>query len=115
MKKIIGIIVVVLLIPVIIYVIRDIDRTPIYPTTEFNLEKLTRLSSFDLENNFELPKLPNGVGDRWFSNGSIERNVGLGVFDGSKIGNLNINRFRHIYYNVVLNAVPGKNNLIFYI
>ena len=72
------------MIPVVIVTISDIDRTPIYPTTEFNLEKLTRISSFDLENGIELPKMPNGVGDRWLSNGSIERNVGVVVFDGSE-------------------------------
>ena len=37
MKKIIGIIVVILMIPVIISIISDIDRTPVYPTTEFNI------------------------------------------------------------------------------
>lgn len=84
MKKIIGIIVVVLLIPIVIYVIRDIDRTPIYPTTEFNIEKLTRISSIDLKNGIELPKMSNGVGDRWLSDGSFERNVGKVVLDGSE-------------------------------
>src|SRR5690606_10606972 len=60
-------------------------RTPIYPTTEFNIEeKITRISSFDLGNNIELPKLPNGVGDRWYPN-SMQRNVGKEVFDGTKI------------------------------
>lgn len=76
MKKIIGIVVVVLLIPFFIFVISDIDRVPIYPTTEFNIEKITRISSLDIENNdIELVKLPNGVGDRWYPNG-VERNVG---------------------------------------
>lgn len=37
MKKIIGIIVIILMIPVIISIIGDIDRTPVYPTTEFNI------------------------------------------------------------------------------
>ncbi len=70
--------------------ISDIDRKPIYPTTEFNLEKLTRISSLDIENNdIELPKLPNGVGDRWLSDGRIERNVGKVAFDGSEDCNLN--------------------------
>ena len=65
--------------------ISDIDRTPIYPTTEFNIEeKLTRISSIDLENGIELPKLPNSVGDRLFTNGRIERKVGKAVFDGSE-------------------------------
>ncbi len=65
--------------------ISDIDRTPIYPTTEFNIEeKLTRISSIDIENGIELPKMPNGVGDRWLSDGRIERNVGKAVFDGSE-------------------------------
>ena len=79
MKKIIGIIVVVLLIPIIIYVIRDIDRTPIYPATEFTIEKLTRISSLDIENNIELPKLSNDVGDRWLADGRIERKVGKNI------------------------------------
>lgn len=83
MKKIIGIIVVILMIPVIISVIGDIDRTPIYPTTEFNIEKLTRISSLDIENNIELLKLPNGVGDRWLTDGNIERNVGKITVDNS--------------------------------
>ena len=65
--------------------ISDIDRTPIYPTTEFTIEKLTRISSFDIENNdIELPKLLNGVGDRWLSDGSIELNVGKVVLDGNE-------------------------------
>ncbi len=65
--------------------ISDIDRTPIYPTTEFNIEeKITRISSLDIENNdIELPKLPNGVGDRWYPNG-VEIRVGKAVFDGSE-------------------------------
>ena len=68
-----------------IVTISDIDRTPIYPTTEFNLEKLTRISSLDIENNdIELPKLPNGLGDRWLSDATIERNVAVAVFDGSE-------------------------------
>jgi len=84
-KKVIGIIVIILLIPVVIYVIKDIDRTPIYPTTEFNIEKLTRISSLDIENGIELPKLPNGVGDRWLSDGRVERNVsGKVVLDSSE-------------------------------
>ena len=37
MKKVVGIIVIILMIPVIISIIGDIDRTPVYPTTEFNL------------------------------------------------------------------------------
>ena len=81
MKKIIGIIVIVLLIPVVIVTISDIDKTPIYPTTEFNLEKLTRISSIDIENGIELPKMPNGVGDRWLSDGTIQRNIGRILFN----------------------------------
>lgn len=72
------------MIPFIIFVISDIDRKPIYPTTDFNIEKLTRISSIDLENGIELPKMPNGVGDRWLSDGRIERNVGNVVIDGSE-------------------------------
>lgn len=34
------------------------------------------MSSIDIENGIELPKMPNGVGDRWLSNGTIQRNVG---------------------------------------
>ena len=83
MKKIIGIIVVILMIPVIISIIGDIDRTPVYPTTEFNIEKLTRISSLDIENNIELLKLPNGVGDRWLSDGRIEKNVEKITLDSS--------------------------------
>src|SRR5690606_5924252 len=33
----------------------------------------------------ELLKLPNGVGDRWFSDGTIQRNVGKVVLDSSDI------------------------------
>ena len=84
MKKIIGIIVIVLLIPIVIVTINDIDKKPIYPTTEFNIEKLTRISSIDIENGIELPKMPNGVGDRWLSDGRIERNVGKVVVNGSE-------------------------------
>ena len=65
--------------------ISDIDRTPIYPTTEFNIEeKLTRISSIDIENGIELPKLPNGLGDIWLSDGSLEWNVGKAVCDGDE-------------------------------
>lgn len=85
MKKIIGIIVIVLLIPVVIVTISDIDRTPVYPTTEFNIEKLSRISSLDIENNdIELPKLPNGVGDRWLSDGTVERKVGNVSYNGDE-------------------------------
>lgn len=84
MKKVIGIIVIILMIPVIISVIGDIDRTPVYPTTEFNIEKLTRISSLDIENNdIELLKLPNGVGDKWLSDGRIEKNVEKLTVDSS--------------------------------
>ena len=82
MKKIIGIIVIVLLIPVVIVTLSDIDKTPIYPTTEFNIEKLTRISSIDIENGIELLKMPSGVGDRWLSDGKVERNVGNVVVVG---------------------------------
>lgn len=75
MKKVIGIIVIILMIPVIISIIGDIDRTPVYPTTDFNIEKLTIINSLDIENNVELFKLPNGVGDRWLSDGSVVRRV----------------------------------------
>lgn len=85
MKKIIGVIVIILMIPFIIFVIRDIDRTPIYPTTEFNLEKLTRISSLNVENGIELPKLPNGVGDKWLSNGTVQRNVGKHIVEVSDL------------------------------
>lgn len=34
---------------------------------------------YDLGEGVELPKLPNGVGDRWLSDGSIERKVGKSV------------------------------------
>lgn len=64
--------------------ISDIDRTPIYPTTEFTIEKLTRKSTLAIENSIELPKLPNNVGDRWFSNGSVEKKVGKFVLNGSE-------------------------------
>jgi len=64
--------------------ISDIDRTPIYPTTEFTIEKLTRISSLDIENNIELPKLSNGVGDRWLADGRIERKVGKVSYNGDE-------------------------------
>lgn len=86
MKKVIGIIVIILMIPVIISIIGDIDRTPVYPTTEFNIEKLTRISSLDIENNdIELLKLPNGIGDRIFrvDNWYYEKNVGKIIVDNS--------------------------------
>jgi len=67
--------------------ISDIDRTPIYPTTEFTIEKLTRISSLDVDNGIELPKIPNGVGDRWLTNGRVERNVGRVVLDGTESWN----------------------------
>ena len=86
MKKVIGIIVIILMIPVIISIIGDIDRTPVYPTTEFNIEKLTRISSLDIGNDdIELLKLPNGVGDRWLSDGTIERHVGKHIVTASDL------------------------------
>lgn len=93
MKKVIGIIVIILMIPVIISIIGDIDRIPVYPTTEFNIEKLTRIISLDIGNNdIELPKLPNGVGNRIFRVGDslnnsewfYEKNVEKVILNGSE-------------------------------
>lgn len=40
---------------------------------------------YPLGTGVELPKLPNGVGDRWLSDGSVERNVGkINLWDTSK-------------------------------
>ena len=64
--------------------ISDIDRTPVYPTTDFTIEKLTRISSLDIENGIELPKMPSGVGDKWLTEGRLERNVGNVVLDGTE-------------------------------
>lgn len=75
MKKIIGIIIVILLIPFFIFVISDIDKIPIYPETDFTLSKITQISSIDLIDSPTLPKLPNGVGDRWV-NDKVEKRVG---------------------------------------
>ncbi len=60
MKKIIGIIVIILMIPVIISVIEDIKGTPIYPTTEFNI--IDKPSNKQLLSNDKLLyQLPNTV------------------------------------------------------
>lgn len=60
MKKTIGIIVIILMIPVIISIIGDIDRTPVYPTTEFNI--IDKPSNKQLLSNDKLLyQLPNTV------------------------------------------------------
>lgn len=90
--------------------IGDIDRTPIYPTTEFNLEKLTRISSLDIVNNdIELPKLSNGVGDRWLADGRIERKVGKVSYNGDESWGV----YRNFTNSMVFNApfdIPIVNN-----
>ena len=62
MKKIIGIIVIILMIPVIISIIGDIDRTPIYPTTEYNIIDKS-IDKQLLTNDKLLYELPNTIND----------------------------------------------------
>ena len=100
MKKIIGFIIILLMIPFTILVIGDINKTPIYPTVEFNIEKVSSTGIFDLENNdIELVKLPNGVGDKWYSDGTVERNVKKVILNGNEAWE----RSSHGYYRIKLN------------
>src|SRR5690606_12504080 len=40
---------------------------------------------YNLGKDVELYKLPNGVGDRWFSDGRLERNVGKSIINIARI------------------------------
>lgn len=84
MKKIIGVVIIILLIPFFIFIISDIDRVPEYPIIDLTTSKTNQVSTLNISNDIELPKLPNGVGDRWNTDGSIKKKVGKIVLNGSR-------------------------------
>lgn len=85
MKKIIGIIVIILLIPVVIMIISDIDRTPVYPTIEFDIIDKPSDKQI-LSNDKLLYQLPNTIDItinelplyvEYYENGSLEVDSGI--------------------------------------
>lgn len=62
--------------------------TPYYPPGEH---------TYPLGDGVELPKLPNGIGDKWLQNGTIERNVGKIInVDYAEYGTLEENTYTNL-------------------
>lgn len=78
---------------------------------------------YDLGEGVELLKLPNGVGDKWFSDGSVERNVGkyilqandiTAIVEGTSIQTIRINKpLDFKYYNNGGNSLEVSSAMLF--